>query len=494
MLAGLKRFLTPLVFEGDEEKTRVARLLHIILMAAVALTAMLIVLVVPIVIQEPNPLPNLAGLGLISLPTVMAVFLLRRGNVRPAGLIFTSAMWLAIVSLIVFTGGMSSSGFTGLIVVILIVGLLLGGPAAIGLAGLTVLATAGILYAEINRRLPPPLTSEPVSTWATHMVNFVMAAVLLHLATLSLQEALERARRNERAQLEANQALAVLSASLEQRVAERTRELEASNVQLQRAYEDLQVNQEKLLIAEKMASLGRLTAGIAHEMNTPLAAVRVSLADLSRLGQEYESSIGDSQVTAEDYHAITEEMLHAVHLAQKAAERAASFVRSIKSQTRDLASQEPQRFDAVPVIQETLLLLGYALRHARCSDIFEPAIGRVELYGSPGRLAQVVTNLVTNAIDASVEQGGGPINLRLTPGPEGVELKVSDQGSGIPPEVLSKIFDPMFTTKPFGQGMGLGLSIVHDIVTSDFGGTIEVESQVGQGTTFTLWFPNRLEV
>src|SRR4029077_1881277 len=106
-----------------------------------------------------------------------------------------------------------------------------------------------------------------------------------------------------------------------------------------------------------------------------------SLADLSRLGQEYESSIGDSQVTAEDYHAITEEMLHAVHLAQKAAERAASFVRSIKSQTRDLASQEPQRFDAVPVIQETLLLLGYALRHARCSDIFEPAIGRVELYG-----------------------------------------------------------------------------------------------------------------
>src|SRR5205807_2107336 len=111
------------------------------------------------------------------------------------------------------------------------------------------------------------------------------------------------------------------------------------------------------------------------------------------------------------------------------------------------------------------------------------------LSGSPARLAQVVTNLVMNAIDASAEKGGGTITLRLEAAPEAVTLQVKDRGSGIPPELLSKIFDLMFTTKPFGQGTGLGLTIVQQIVTGDFGGTVAVESQVGQGTTFTLRFP-----
>jgi len=276
-------------------------------------------------------------------------------------------------------------------------------------------------------------------------------------------------------------AAALSSAHLRQAEQDRTRELE-------QAYRTLQENQQKLLIAEKMASLGRMTAGIAHEMNTPLAAVRTALLELSQLAQEYESSIGDSQVTAKDYHAITDEMLRAIHLAEKAAEQAAGFVRGIKAQTRDLDSKERQRFNAVQVIRDTLLLLGYALRRANCPAVFEPAVGSVELYGSPGRLAHVVTNLVTNAIDASRERSG-PITVRLTSSPQGIELAVSDHGSGIPPEHLSRIFDPMFTTKSLAENTGLGLTIAHDIVTSDFNGTIEADSQVGRGTTFTLRFP-----
>jgi len=267
---------------------------------------------------------------------------------------------------------------------------------------------------------------------------------------------------------------------------------------LEHAYRVLEENQARLLVAEKLVSLGRLTAGIAHEMNTPLAAVRASLSGLRQLTKEYEGSIADPEVTPEDHQAITREMQQAIQLAEKATERAADFVKSIKSQTRAPGAQPLELFDAVPVIQDALLLLGYALRHSNCPATLETAPGRVELYGAPGRLAQAVTNLVTNAIEASMtvdplKPGGGPINLRLTPDPEGVELKVSDQGRGIPPEVLPKIFDPMFTTKPFGEGTGLGLTIVHDIVTSEFGGTIDVESRVGEGTTFTLWFPKRVE-
>jgi len=283
------------------------------------------------------------------------------------------------------------------------------------------------------------------------------------------------------------QQLAAALGSAHLRLAERE-----SARELEQAYRALKENQQKLLVAEKMASLGRLTAGIAHEMNTPLAAIRASLADLGRLAQEYESSIGDPQVTREDYEEITREMLHVIRLAEKAAAQAAGFVHGIKSQTRDLASREQRGFNAVPVIQETLQLLGYALRRANCTAVFEPALAEIELFGSPGRLVQVLTNLLTNAVEASREHGG-PITVRLAPHPQGIELSVSDHGRGIAPENLSRIFDPLFTTKPFGESTGLGLTIVHDIVTSEFNGTIDVKSRVDEGTTFTLWFPNRIE-
>ncbi|MBI2877432.1 MAG: HAMP domain-containing histidine kinase [Candidatus Tectomicrobia bacterium] len=259
---------------------------------------------------------------------------------------------------------------------------------------------------------------------------------------------------------------------------------------LEQANRMLQENHERLLVTEKMASLGRLTAGIAHEMSTPLAAVRAALAELSQLANEYRTSIDDPEVTPDDHGEIAREMQQSIQLADHAAGRAAAFVRSIKFQTRDLATQERQRFNAVTAIQEALLLLGYALRKGGCTAVFEPAVDYVELYGSPGRLAQVMTNLVTNAIEASVANGGGPITVHLTPKSEGVELQVSDQGGGIPPEHFTKIFEPMFTTKPFGQGTGLGLAIVHEIITGDFGGTIEVASLPDQGTTFTLHFPH----
>lgn len=247
-----------------------------------------------------------------------------------------------------------------------------------------------------------------------------------------------------------------------------------------------QESQDKLLIAEKMASLGRLTAGIAHEMNSPLAAVRASVRELGELVAEYRISIGDASVNETDHREIADEMERAVRLATSASERAASFVRGIKSQTRDLSAQQRIRFNAVEVVREALLLLGHALRQGRCELRFSPDEEVLELEGSPGRLAQVVTNLVTNSIDASLERGGGLIEVGLAlHGPE-LWLTVRDHGSGIPPEVLPKVFDPMFTTKPFGVGTGLGLTIVHDIVVGEFGGSIDIDSVVDEHTSFIV--------
>ena len=267
------------------------------------------------------------------------------------------------------------------------------------------------------------------------------------------------------------------------------RDLEKRAHQLEDAYEALKLNQQRLLTQEKMASLGRLTASIAHEMNTPLAAVRTALVELGRLTEEYEASLGDTEVLAADHAEIAREMRRAVRLASSSARKAVDFVRGIRTQTRDLAPSERLTFNAVPYAREALLLLTYAVRQAGCELDFRPAEDEIPLRGSPGRLAQIVTNLITNAIDASTPKGGGPILVTLRHGGDSVELRVTDHGSGISPDVVPRIFEPLFTTKPLGRGTGLGLSIVQDIVTRDFGGTIDVSTTPGLGTTFTVLFP-----
>jgi signal transduction histidine kinase/DNA-binding LacI/PurR family transcriptional regulator len=268
-------------------------------------------------------------------------------------------------------------------------------------------------------------------------------------------------------------------------------ELAESHVELEVAYQNLRRNQNALLLSEKMASLGRLTAGIAHELNTPLAAVRASLADVRRLLAECRSSLEDPRVEPGDYREMYGEMLAGLDLAERAAEGVVGFVRGIKAQTRDLDARQKEPFNAVGAVRDCLLLLAHKVRDRKCALRFESSVEAVELWGSPGRLAQVVTNLVTNAIDAVPGEGEGQVEVRLEKQQDRLELDVIDNGLGIAESDLPRIFEPMFTTKKFGEGMGLGLAIVHDIVIGEFGGTIDVDSKPGRRTTFKLSFPLR---
>jgi len=269
--------------------------------------------------------------------------------------------------------------------------------------------------------------------------------------------------------------LAALHAALQERLEE-----------LERAHQALRENRERLLISESMASLGRLTAVMAHEMNTPLAAVRAALGELLDLISEYRTSIDGPDVTSQDHRDIAAEMETAAKLADNAAQNVAGFVRSIKTETRDVASKDLRHFDPLAVTKDALLLVAHGARAANCTVTLGAEPRPMDLFGSPGRLAQIVTNLVTNAIRASAEKGGGPIVVQLQPSEGAIELRVSDRGIGIAPDNVPKIFEPMYTSKPFGEGAGLGLTIVHDIVTAHFNGTIDVETQPGLGTTFIL--------
>jgi len=245
-------------------------------------------------------------------------------------------------------------------------------------------------------------------------------------------------------------------------------------------------NQRKLVASEKMASLGRLTAGIAHELNTPLAAVRNSLEILKDLINEYANSINDPQVQSEDHRAIAADMQKLVLSSLVSAEKSAGFIRGIKGQTMNLITRPAAYFAAAPVVTDTLLLLNFALQRGGC-ELVTDIQKDVELYGDPHELGQIITNFVNNAIDACAPGAGKIIVSLKNAKTGGTVLSVADNGSGISSENLSKIFDPMFTTKPFGVGTGLGLTIVHELVEK-FRGHLDVASEPGN-TVFSVVFP-----
>lgn len=312
------------------------------------------------------------------------------------------------------------------------------------------------------------------------------------LHTLANQSALSIA--NARAYQE----IKMLNAGLEEKVGERTRELAHTNEELQtslrqleQAYRELQRSQEHLQRAEKMAALGRLTAGIAHEMNTPLGASLTSLKLLSDLVEEYLASIADPNVGASDHQEIASDMQQLVRATQQWVEKAAAHIRSLKAHTRDWRREEAQTFSVLQVIEDTGMLLAHRLRLSQCSLVVSCAVGQPLLYGDPGKLGQVLTNLIVNAIDAYKERDGGEVCVDVLESGANLEIRIRDYGCGIPHENVERIFEEFFSTKALGEGTGLGLSIARDIVTTFFGGTITVTSTPGQGSEFILRLPHK---
>ena len=296
--------------------------------------------------------------------------------------------------------------------------------------------------------------------------------------------------------------LAVANTSLEARVSERTKDLE-------RAYEELKESQVQLVQAEKMSSLGQLVAGIVHEINTPLLYVlnnatvtsenveelRECVVDATRLVALVEARGAQSpevhtavQRLADhiDPAALNETIDEIVGLSQDSTEglnQISELVQSLKDFSRlDRAAED--RFDVREGIEKTLLITRNLLKYGVTVD---QRFGDVPpILCSPSRINQVFINLVTNAVQAM--DGKGTLTITTTARDGWVDIEVCDTGCGIPPENLSKIMDPFFTTKPIGKGTGLGLSIVRRIV-DEHGGKIMVDSKVGVGTVITISLP-----
>jgi signal transduction histidine kinase len=258
--------------------------------------------------------------------------------------------------------------------------------------------------------------------------------------------------------------------------------------------------QEALMQQEKMAALGRLVAGVAHELNNPISFVysntvllNKSIADLRTLLEVYDSRQDLPEEAASeiakvkqqiDYAYLMKDICGAIVDCHDGARRVRDIVLNLKTFSRADESQL-QTVSVAEVIQSTIRMLGQYFRNDRVTLNCE--FGNVpEIDCYPGQLSQVWMNLLVNAAQAIEDRG----NVWLSTSLEGefVAVRVRDEGPGIPEELITRIFDPFFTTKPVGEGTGLGLSIVHGIIERH-GGDIRVESTVGVGTTFTVRLP-----
>ena len=261
------------------------------------------------------------------------------------------------------------------------------------------------------------------------------------------------------------ESLQIYHDTLEQKVEERTQELEHS--------------QRQLLQAAKLASVGELASGVAHELNNP---AEILLMRTSSLAQEIEQCQLSAE-TAEDVEVI-----------QRQVEKISRIVSGLVTfGQRSNAQLKPVHLNEI--ILRTVALTEDLSRSRRVEMVLDLARELPRVQADSAQIGQVLLNLINNAVDAMPE--GGKITLssnlveRKNQG-TAVAIAMADSGQGIPDEYLARIFDPFFTTKEVGQGTGLGLSISYGIV-EDHGGSIEVESRPGEGSCFTVYLPVAIE-
>src|SRR6202166_1215830 len=289
--------------------------------------------------------------------------------------------------------------------------------------------------------------------------------------------------------------IAISNVRLFQQVQERTRELSAS-------LDDLRAAQDRLVQTEKLASLGQLTAGIGHEIKNPLKFVKNFSALSAELVDELDETLAPApldQKTRGDVGELTQMLKSNLEKVVQHGKRADSIVKNMLQHSRG-GSGEHRPTDINAIVEESLNLAYHGARAEKAGfnitlkrDL-DPAAGMIDLY--PQEITRVFLNLISNGFYAAAkrkeagEWGFEPMLSAATKNlGNKVEIRIRDNGTGIPREVKEKMFNPFFTTKPAGEGTGLGLSMSHDIVVKQHGGKIDVDTEPGSFTEFIITLP-----
>ncbi len=305
----------------------------------------------------------------------------------------------------------------------------------------------------------------------------------------SLADLISRAMQAEKRQSAQNE-LKRINENLENIVEERTRALQKANSELSEAMENLKKTQKKLLESEKMASLGGLVAGVAHEINTPVGIGVTAASHLTNKTKSFQEIYKAGKMKKSDLDGFLDTVAQSGEMILSNLDRAANLIQSFKQVAVDQSIEDKREIELKNYIEEVLMSLRPKLKQSNHSVTIN-SDESVSLNTFPGTISQVVTNLVMNSvIHGFEERADGIISIDIKKLPNNhVSLVFKDNGRGIEKENLSKIFDPFFTTKRGSGGSGLGLNIIYNLISQKLNGTITCESEIGKGVNFLIEIP-----
>ena len=302
----------------------------------------------------------------------------------------------------------------------------------------------------------------------------------------SMAEGLEQ---KEKQRSLAAEQLQRLNEELEDRVMLRTEELAGANRDLQRTLEDLQRTQKQLVLSEKLAALGELVAGVAHEINTPVGVALSAGSTLAEKNRLLAERFAQGEMKRSDLTQYLEDSREGTEMILINLGRASELIRSFKMVAVDQVSDHRRVFNVKTYIDEVLLSLRPKLKKTR-HRVEVLCDGDLVIESNPGALSQILTNLIVNSLVHGLDpEQEGVIRIEAVRTNGSLDLRYSDNGRGMPPEIRDRIFEPFFTTARSQGSTGLGLHIVFNIVTRTLGGAIVCESAPGQGTTFHVTMP-----
>ena len=315
-------------------------------------------------------------------------------------------------------------------------------------------------------------------------IGSALEVLLLSAALINRMQSLKE--ENQRIQREATELL-------EHRVKVRTQKLQETNQELEQALDSLTNMQQDLIRSEKMAALGSLVGGIAHELNTPIGNSITMGSSLLAETQAMLAEVQTGQVRLQTAQQHLEDIGMGIEVLMRNLQRAAELVSSFKQVAVDRATDQVRRFDVKHALEEIVLTLWPLIRGTPYRLELDLA-DDIEIESYPGPLGQIITNFVNNAILHGFDGRSHGCMMLMTRklGPDKVEISFSDDGKGMDAAHLKRIFEPFFTTRLGQGGSGLGMHIVYNLVTGRLQGQIDVQSQPGHGTTLTLLLPLKL--
>ena len=277
---------------------------------------------------------------------------------------------------------------------------------------------------------------------------------------------------------------------LERAVHERTLRLEEQNAATNIALTQLQQAQGELVRQEKLASLGRLVAGVAHEINTPLGICVTATSHLVEELRLTREELGNGELTEDSLNSFLDIVDQSLRIMTTNTQRAAALVRSFKQVAVDQSSDDIRSFNLRTYLNEVLLSLQPKLK-GRPVKVEVDCPPDLVLESYPGAVSQIVTNMLMNSLVHGFEEReqAGTIAIRAALDGDVVAFSYADDGAGMDSDTLDKLFDPFFTTKRGNGGSGLGAHILYNLVTGPLGGSVRVQSAPGEGLRYELSFP-----